>query len=837
MPASPSTERAGETLRRPSVRVTGGGGRRSGALGAVIGLGLGIGLAIGMTAGTAMAQPQRWAAWSFEGGELAAEDGTKPLSHTAGERVPGVLGDGVRFGEGGGALVYPVSGRRGRSAVDPVRMGVRLWYRPDWSSAGPGGGQGPGAWATLLAIGDREGHPQDGWWELAIAPEGDRLVFRSGSGPRQTYAIESGPVTFRAGQWAEVAWNVFPGRVRGFVEGRMILNDVPARVPGPGAGAMRAGMAVGGLPDGRQGARGTLDEVALFDGGVDRVELWKRNRVLSVVPLEEDSGLRLAWRLDPAVEIEVRRTVSGVSNWVTVGRVERADTWEDRALEAGRLYEYQLWTNGRPSRLDATAGVGLPAVEDRGQVAVLVDETVAGDLDAELRRLERDLMADGWRVWRREVPRHDDREWLANTNAIVRIRSMLQDAWRASGGELRCVYLIGHVAIPYAGMEAEDTHTGRGNNHLGAWPSDHYYGDMDGIWHDRMEYPAHLAPPRFGITRNVPGDGKFDMAWVPPNEAGDTRLELAFGRVDFAGMPAFGRGRSAEVALLRQYLDKAHRYRQGGMPFEPRAVVGAYFENYTDMAMLGSAYRTGSRLYGLDPAVLGEGDLFALGDGRTAAWGFQSGAGAIDRIRDNWPGMVTTARLTEPRHQARVAFSMLMGSWFGDWAAGENNLLRAIIASRDHGLATFWVRYAEWRFDPLARGGTLGDAQLETANRHLVYRDPNRGTTRTLTILGDPTLRLHVTAPPGRVRGQRRGESVELQWAASPDAAEGYRVHRSMDPGGRGWERVAELGRNERRFRDDAGPVGAVYLVRAAQRMATASGSYTNLSQGMFWPE
>lgn len=787
--------------------------------------------------GSAGAQPERWAAWPFEGADLAADDGTPPIRHTAGERVPGVLGDAVRFGEGGGALVYPVAGRRGRSPVDPVRMGVRFWYRPDWGGPGAGGGQGPGGWVRLLAIGDREGRPEDGWWELAVAPEGDRLVFRSGSGVRQTYEIASGPVVFRAGQWVEVAWNVFPGRVRGWVEGRMILNDVPARVPGPGAAALRAGMAVGSLPDGRQGARGVLDEVELFDGAVDRVELAKRNRVLSVTPVDGDAGLRLAWRLDPAVEIEVQRTESGVSNWVTVGRVQRAAAWEDRTIEGGRLYEYRLLTNGRPSRLEAAAGVRLPAVEDRGRVAVLVDETVARDLDPELRRLERDLVADGWRVLRREVARHDDREWLANTNAIVGIRSMLQDVWRGGGGELRCVYLVGHVAIPYAGMLAEDTHTGRGDNHLGAWPADHYYGDMDGIWHDRMEYPAYLAPPRFAITRNIPGDGKFDMAWVPPNEEGDTRLELAFGRVDFAGMPAFGRGRNAEVALLRQYLDKAHRYRQGAMPFEQRAVVGAYFENHTDLSMLASAYRTGSRLFGLDAAALGEGDLFELGGGRTAVWGFQSGPGAIDRIRDNWPGMVTTARLAEPRHQARVAFAMLMGSWFGDWAAGENNLLRAIIASRDHGLAAFWVRHTEWQFDPLARGGTLGDAQRETANRQVVYRDPNRGTTRTLTILGDPTLRLHVTAPPGRIRGQRREGWVDLQWAASPDATDGYRVYRSMDPDGTGWERVAALGMRERRYRDASAPAGGVYLVRAAQRIATASGSYTNLSQGVFWPE
>ena len=95
---------------------------------------------------------------------------------------------------------------------------------------------------------------------------------------------------------------------------------------------------------------------------------------------------------------------------------------------------------------------------------------------------------------------------------------------------------------------------------------------------------------------------------------------------------------------------------------------------------------------------------------------------------------------------------MLLGSWFGDWALGEDNLLRAITAAPDYGLAAIWVRQANWRWDPLAWGGTLGDAQLKTANESLRYLDANRGTTRTLAILGDPTLRLHPLPPPRSLR-------------------------------------------------------------------------------------
>src|SRR5690606_24788564 len=172
--------------------------------------------------------------------------------------------------------------------------------------------------------------------------------------------------------------------------------------------------------------------------------------------------------------------------------------------------------------------------------------TLASDLEQSVNALERDLVADGWRVVRHLAPRHDDGNWSRNTNHIVATRAYLQSKWqetRHADAPLRAVFILGHVVIPYAGMHAEDSHTGRRDNHYGAWPADHYYGDMDGIWEDKEAYPKYLSEPRFPITHNVPGDGKFDSAWVPPAEDGNTRLELAFGRVDFFGMPAFGRGR------------------------------------------------------------------------------------------------------------------------------------------------------------------------------------------------------------------------------------------------------------------------------------------------------
>ncbi|MGE3311802.1 MAG: hypothetical protein AB7O66_17690 [Limisphaerales bacterium] len=584
----------------------------------------------------------------------------------------------------------------------------------------------------------------------------------------------------------------------------------------------------------RVGGAGGPPAVAARETG--RSEAVKRGWVAWSEPTSGGSGLRVRWWALEGEEVELRRAEEGTTNFVTVTRGRGSGDFVDGEIMAGRRYRYRVQRGARPAVQEWMAGLRLPPVEDRGTVALLVDETLAGALKPELARLERELVGDGWRVLRRDVPRHDDRVWSRNTNAIAGIRARVKADWEASGGKLRCLYLIGHVAVPYSGMRAEDLHTGRGDNHFGAWPADQHYADVDGIWADREPYPTYLAPVSFPATRNDPGDGKFDTEHVPPNAAGDTRMEMAFGRLDFVRMPAFGRGERGEVALLRQYFDKARRYRLGEMPVRQAAVVGGYFNNATDLELYSNAYRNGARLFPGGPEAVSEGDLFGLSQGAEVAWGFQSGAGYIDRIRTGSPGMVTSASLASPKRQARVLFAMLLGSWFGDWAAGEDNLLRSITASRDHGLAAMWVRTANWRFDPMALGGTLGDAQLLTANETVRYLDPNNGTTRTLTVLGDPTLRLDVVPPARGLKGRRVTKGMRLTWAGGGEGVLGWNVYRSTEGPLGPFARVNEHLVAEREFEDSEAPAGSIYMVRAARLVENGCGSYTNLSQGVFWP-
>src|SRR5205807_7399155 len=120
----------------------------------------------------------------------------------------------------------------------------------------------------------------------------------------------------------------------------------------------------------------------------------------------------------------------------------------------------------------------------------------------------------------------------------------------------RAVFLFGHVPVTHSGWYAPDGH------HLRAFPADVFYGDLDGEWTDEMG--VNFEPPR-PETRNYPGDGVYDQSRIP------SPVELEVGRVDLFNMPSFLP--KTEKDLLRQYLDKDHRYRRGLLKVEAKGLA------------------------------------------------------------------------------------------------------------------------------------------------------------------------------------------------------------------------------------------------------------------------
>lgn len=113
----------------------------------------------------------------------------------------------------------------------------------------------------------------------------------------------------------------------------------------------------------------------------------------------------------------------------------------------------------------------------RGKVIMVVDNTMVTDpvLASKIDRLAQDLVCDGWRVLRHFVARGAEtpgphsypghprdnwtteqwdevRSWSENNGASVReVRALIKADYDAEPNEVKTVFLIGHVPVPYAG--------------------------------------------------------------------------------------------------------------------------------------------------------------------------------------------------------------------------------------------------------------------------------------------------------------------------------------------------------------------------------------------------
>lgn len=156
------------------------------------------------------------------------------------------------------------------------------------------------------------------------------------------------------------------------------------------------------------------------------------------------------------------------------------------------------------------AGIKLPETDSRGSILLLVDSLVNVRLKTEIDIWKADVSNESWNVLT-YVP--------ASKNTVVEIRTKIADLKR-SNPDLKSVFILGHVKVPYSGDIAPDGHT----DHVGAWPCDSYYGELDGTWTDVIVDDVSAGR---AANKNIPGDGKFDQSSLPSD------VDLEVGRVDF----------------------------------------------------------------------------------------------------------------------------------------------------------------------------------------------------------------------------------------------------------------------------------------------------------------
>ena len=105
-----------------------------------------------------------------------------------------------------------------------------------------------------------------------------------------------------------------------------------------------------------------------------------------------------------------------------------------------------------------------------------------------------------------------------------------------------------------------------------------------------------------------------------------------------------------------------------------------------------------------------------------------------------------------------------------------------------------------------------------------------------MALMGDPTLRLNPVTPPSNLTATNSGSNVLLGWSLSTETDALYHVYRStsgLDGAFTNLTATAPISTGN--FTDTSPPSGQkTYSVRAIKGTITGSGSYTNLSQGIF---
>jgi hypothetical protein len=511
--------------------------------------------------------------------------------------------------------------------------------------------------------------------------------------------------------------------------------------------------------------------------------------------------ISLAWNTSTDVTgWTVRRREGTTGTFTTMGAplVPATTTFEDTTVEKGKTYEYQIQRSGTSSSgvSFVLSGIEVPFTDDPGVVALVVDQSMKSL--SQLDRLRDDLIAEGWEVERVEVD---------PMGKPADVRAKLQDLRAKHKERLRAAFLLGGVPRAFSGALNPDGHP----DHLGAWPADGYYGDLDGTWTDDADLGGA------GTHVNNKGDGKFDPTTLPSD------LELALGRVDTVGMPAFAPLTASD--LLARYLDANHAYRTGETKIRDRSFVADNFGYFSGEAFARIAYRDGWALYGADP-ISGKPFFDALEEEGGYAFVIGDGAGSPNSAS----GVGTTSDFVTRKPKA--VFLGLFGSYFGDWSY-DDDLLRAALLSPGTALATTWIARPANHFHHLAALETFGESFVTMVNAK-GYDSGFAATLRSihLALLGDPTLRMFVAKGPKVVSAAPEPGVVHLTWPASSDATAGYHVYRRAKSGGPE-TRLTFAPVASTFFSDTTATTDrAVYRVVAVRLRTTGSGTFFEHSPG-----
>jgi hypothetical protein len=578
------------------------------------------------------------------------------------------------------------------------------------------------------------------------------------------------------------------------------------------------------------------------------------------VPIDDGSSIRLTWpKNDFRQELKISRRVyspnpNSWGNWTQIHAVtdptqaRQASEFRDTNVVSGTHYEYQIaqlvsaWScSGTPalgiwshfwSYQYINTGNAVPLKDQRGKIVLLVESGIAASLATELTRLQNDLIGDGYKVYRHDVAAADvgTSNW---SSSVAATKALVRADYNSDPGAEWTVFIVGHVPIPYSGLSSPGSHT----ENYGAHPADWYYADMtESGWTDTT---VNNTTADYAHNRNVPGDGKFDQSQLP------SAPEMRVGRIDLRNMPAFGK---TEVQLLRQYLDREHAWRHKQFTARDRALVNS--NNNLGLIYTGRPFES----HNVYASYFGTTQNTDLGAWLTAAstpstsYLFSASNGNGQFTRDMQIG--TTANFAST--PLYVVFPSMYGSYYGNWdsAMHPDIVIQAPLAANGYAVANYY-RENVMNLDSSSMGEPIGQELFTLASSYftgsskfyLSYGWIYNGQTNQLgtrvnnyvSLLGDPTLKTRIVAPPTNVLISTQGGDNFINWNSVSDTnIQGYHIYRAPLNDLNSFVRITNspvIGS----YRDVGAASGSYrYMVRTIKLENSQNRSYYNASVGIF---
>lgn len=536
------------------------------------------------------------------------------------------------------------------------------------------------------------------------------------------------------------------------------------------------------------------------------VELWAKVQT-------SPPTVTLNWVGMPSTtNYQVARKAKAATIWTTLAPTisGTVTSYVDNGVVAGGDYEYRVYRTAPTLSYAAYGyihvGVESPAIENRGKLILVIANNFSTTLAPEIKRLQDDLEGDGWRVLT---------TYVSPTMAVTAVKAIITSTYNLDPANTKAVFLLGHVPVPYSGNFNPDAHP----DHLGAWPADVYYGEMNGTWTDASVNNSAASRPE---NDNIIGDGKFDQTVLPSD------AELQVGRVDLANMTSFT---LTETQLLKNYLDKDHDYRKKVFTATRRAVIDDNFGYFSGEAFASSGWKNFGPL--VTPSNVAVGDYFGtMAAGNSYLWSYGCGGGSYTSCG----GIGVTNDFTTSNLGG--VFTMLFGSYFGDWDA-TNNFLRAPLC-QGKTLVNMWSGRPHLQVHHMGLGETIGYSMLVNQNNSNTYYYSYGGSGAGpkhvhIALMGDPTLRNDVVSPVSNVVATRIGANCHINWTASTQTnVLGYNIYMKNDTN-TNYVKINPTLITGTSYTNNCMVYPGIYkyMVRALVLEDGPSGKYYNMSEGI----